>query len=197
VGLAWEPVPGKTSYTRDSELQNAETSAWGRAIVAVLAADTKKGIASAEEVQSRQSASPRSSESGVPSKAEIQGGTKSEPESRRVENARVGEGAAAPKAPSGSDEYDTLLAAAKVLSSPSEYDAVADVVARAREYGHDHSPAEKSSPPTREQMARAVSVFGSKTGVMRAFKERFHPGGTWSIQDISADDLDVLLRDSA
>jgi len=55
-GTAWEPVPGKTSFTRDSELQNAETSAWGRAIVAALAADTKKGIASAEEVRNRSSA---------------------------------------------------------------------------------------------------------------------------------------------
>lgn len=52
IGLAWEPVPGRTSFTRGSELQNAETSAWGRAIVAALAADTKRGIASSEEVQS-------------------------------------------------------------------------------------------------------------------------------------------------
>lgn len=52
-GTAWEPVPGKTPYTRDSELQNAETAAWGRAIVAALAADTKRGIASAEEVRNR------------------------------------------------------------------------------------------------------------------------------------------------
>lgn len=53
-GTAWEPVPGKTNFTRDSEVQNAETAAWGRAIVAVLAADTKRGIASAEEVRNRQ-----------------------------------------------------------------------------------------------------------------------------------------------
>lgn len=52
-GTAWERVPGLTNYTRNSELQNAETSAWGRAIVAVGAADTKKGIATAEDVQSR------------------------------------------------------------------------------------------------------------------------------------------------
>lgn len=54
VGTAWEPFPGKTPYTRDSELMNAETSAWGRAILAVGAADTRKGIASAEEVRNRQ-----------------------------------------------------------------------------------------------------------------------------------------------
>lgn len=54
-GTAWEPVPGRTPFTRDSELQNAETAAWGRAIVAVGAADTKRGgIASKQEVQHRQ-----------------------------------------------------------------------------------------------------------------------------------------------
>lgn len=52
TGLAWEVVPGKTTFTKDSELQNAETSAWGRAIVAVGAADAKK-IASKEEVRNR------------------------------------------------------------------------------------------------------------------------------------------------
>lgn len=54
IGTAWEPVPGPTKFTRDSELQNAETAAWGRAIVAALAADTTKGVASAEEVRNRQ-----------------------------------------------------------------------------------------------------------------------------------------------
>jgi hypothetical protein len=53
TGLAWEPVPGKTPYTKDSELQNAETSAWGRAIIAVGASDASK-VASADEVRNRQ-----------------------------------------------------------------------------------------------------------------------------------------------
>lgn len=53
VGAAWEPFPGKTSYTRDSELQNAETSAWGRAIVAALTTDSKGRIASREEVRNQ------------------------------------------------------------------------------------------------------------------------------------------------
>ena len=52
IGVAWEPFPGKTPYTRDSELQNAETSAWGRAIVAGLASESK-AIASAEDVRNR------------------------------------------------------------------------------------------------------------------------------------------------
>lgn len=53
IGCAWEYVPGKTNFTRGSELQNAETSAWGRAIVATLAADTKS-VSSAEEVRNRE-----------------------------------------------------------------------------------------------------------------------------------------------
>lgn len=54
VGTAWEPIPGPTQFTRDSEVQNAETAAWGRAMVAALAVDTRKGIASSEEVRNRQ-----------------------------------------------------------------------------------------------------------------------------------------------
>jgi hypothetical protein len=55
IGSAWEPVPGPTPFTRDSELMNAETSAWGRAIVA-LGFETKK-IASANEVRNLQGSS--------------------------------------------------------------------------------------------------------------------------------------------
>lgn len=54
IGTAWEPIPGPTRFTRDSEVQNAETAAWGRAMVAALAVDTRKGIASQEEVRNRQ-----------------------------------------------------------------------------------------------------------------------------------------------
>ena len=50
-GIAWEPVPGPTPFTKDSELMNAQTAAWGRAIVA-LGFDTKK-IASKQEVEAR------------------------------------------------------------------------------------------------------------------------------------------------
>jgi hypothetical protein len=57
IGLAWEPVPGKTPYTRDSEIMNAETSAWGRAIIAVGASDAKR-VASANEVRNRQQPDP-------------------------------------------------------------------------------------------------------------------------------------------
>lgn len=54
IGAAYECFPGRTPYTKGSELQNAETSAWGRAIVAALAADTRKGVASMEDVRNRQ-----------------------------------------------------------------------------------------------------------------------------------------------
>jgi hypothetical protein len=60
VAVAAEPAVGKTNFTRDSEVMNAETSAWGRAIVACLAADTQK-IASMEEVRNRQSDHPAAS----------------------------------------------------------------------------------------------------------------------------------------
>ena len=53
IGTAWEPIPGPTSFTKDSEVQNAETAAWGRALVAI-GAKTKNGIATAEEVTNRQ-----------------------------------------------------------------------------------------------------------------------------------------------
>jgi hypothetical protein len=53
IGMAYEVFPGKTPYTKGSELMNAETSAWGRAIVAALAADTSKSVASATEVRNR------------------------------------------------------------------------------------------------------------------------------------------------
>jgi hypothetical protein len=54
VGTAWEPVPGKTQFTRDSEVQNAETAAWGRAIVALGIGSKPGQLASREEVEARQ-----------------------------------------------------------------------------------------------------------------------------------------------
>lgn len=54
-GIAWEPFPGKTPYTRDSELMNAETAAWGRAIVA-LGLTANRKLASRQEVRARSEA---------------------------------------------------------------------------------------------------------------------------------------------
>lgn len=53
IGHAWEPFPGRTPYTKGSELMVLETSAWGRALAA-LGIATKAGIASADEVRAAQ-----------------------------------------------------------------------------------------------------------------------------------------------
>jgi hypothetical protein len=53
IGTAWEPIPGATPYTRGSEVMVAETSAWGRAMIASLAVESQR-IASKQEVKNRQ-----------------------------------------------------------------------------------------------------------------------------------------------
>jgi len=69
IGIAGEPVPGKTPYTKDSEIMNAETSAWGRAIIAVGASDAKR-VASANEVRNRQAHDPMADVEALLVKAE-------------------------------------------------------------------------------------------------------------------------------
>jgi len=54
---AWEPFPGKTPYTRDSEMMNASTSAVGRAI-GLLGIGLKKSIATSNEVRNRREDAP-------------------------------------------------------------------------------------------------------------------------------------------
>lgn len=51
-GIAWEPFPGGTPYTKDSELMNAETAAWGRAIIA-LGLVANRSLASRQEIRNR------------------------------------------------------------------------------------------------------------------------------------------------
>lgn len=72
IGVAWEPFPGRTPYTRDSELMNAETSAWGRAIVATLRSESK-AIASAEDVRNRQADAAADVRHANPATGEIKG----------------------------------------------------------------------------------------------------------------------------
>jgi len=55
---AWEPLPGRTPYTRDSELMVGMTSALGRAL-GYMGFGIAKSIASANEVQNRPPESPR------------------------------------------------------------------------------------------------------------------------------------------
>lgn len=50
IGTAQELAQGRTNFTRGSEMQNLETSSWGRAISA-LGVGIDKGIASRDEVQ--------------------------------------------------------------------------------------------------------------------------------------------------
>ena len=50
VGTAWEIVPGTTNFTRGSEIQNLETSCWGRAIGS-LGLGIEASIATLDEVE--------------------------------------------------------------------------------------------------------------------------------------------------
>jgi hypothetical protein len=52
IGFSSLEIPGRTPYTRGSEVENCETSAWGRAIAA-LGFEVKRGIASREEVANK------------------------------------------------------------------------------------------------------------------------------------------------
>ena len=52
---AWELFPGKTPYTKESEMMNAETSAVGRALWAV-GIEAKRGAASLEDVRNARAA---------------------------------------------------------------------------------------------------------------------------------------------
>jgi hypothetical protein len=49
---AWEPIPGLTPFTRNSEMMNASTSALGRVLGFMMSFGNK--MASAEEVRNRQ-----------------------------------------------------------------------------------------------------------------------------------------------
>lgn len=53
IGHASQEIPGNTSFTKGSEVENCETSAWGRAIAA-LGFEVKRGIATAEDVRNKQ-----------------------------------------------------------------------------------------------------------------------------------------------
>jgi hypothetical protein len=56
-GYSWMELPGSTPYTKGSELENTETSAWGRAIGA-LGIGIEKSIASAQEVRNKEAGEP-------------------------------------------------------------------------------------------------------------------------------------------
>lgn len=66
IGTAWEIVPGVTPFTRGSEIQNLETSAWGRAIGA-LGIGIDKSIATHEEIEAAKNRQPVISKEPTPS----------------------------------------------------------------------------------------------------------------------------------
>lgn len=68
VAAAWEPLPGRTPYTRDSELMVGMTSALGRAL-GYMGFGISKSIASANKVENRRTESPTIDETAL-------GGTK-------------------------------------------------------------------------------------------------------------------------
>jgi len=70
IAVAAEPVIGSSSFTRNSEVMNAETSAWGRAIMAALAVD-EPHIASREEVENRRNDEPQQRKTSAPSQSDI------------------------------------------------------------------------------------------------------------------------------
>lgn len=53
-GMGWSSmlIPGATPYTKGSEIENTETSAWGRAIAA-LGFEVRRGIASRDEIANK------------------------------------------------------------------------------------------------------------------------------------------------
>ncbi len=53
-GMGWSSmlIPGSTPYTKGSEIENTETSAWGRAIAA-LGFEVRRGIASRDEIENK------------------------------------------------------------------------------------------------------------------------------------------------
>lgn len=52
TGHSMLKIPGTTGFTKGSEVENAETSAWGRALAAA-GYEVKRGIASREEVANK------------------------------------------------------------------------------------------------------------------------------------------------
>lgn len=61
MATAWEPFPGATSFTRDSEMMNAETSALGR-VLAMCGVEVRADIASSNEMRARQEEAARRAE---------------------------------------------------------------------------------------------------------------------------------------
>ena len=57
TGTAMEPIPGSTPFTKGSEVENGETSAWGRALASIGLGGKK--IATADEVAVKRAEPPK------------------------------------------------------------------------------------------------------------------------------------------
>lgn len=175
TGSAWMVLPGKTPYTNGSELENCETSAWGRAIAAVgIAID--QGIATAQDIRSKhggevEAPSVVGSQQLAAAAAEAAGAT----------------GEPVPEADSPQVPLDTptvLPVAGSDLSVNAEPMAPApDPVAEAPEEPKKPSPKRsgKSVAPTPDPEAQAAPE-GTVTGIdyaefIRLVREKFIPNG--------------------
>lgn len=148
IGHAAEPYPGKTPYTKDSELMNAETSAWGRALVACLAADTKRGIASANEIAARQG-SPAS-----PGRTKGKGSTEAQ----------------ASTTPTGGSEQATPLSLPVGTEGESDSSGGRASASGAALSAPDFIPGVDEQPgePERERMNRRFHALGAELGLDHA-----------------------------
>ena len=103
VGHSFLAVPGSTPYTRGSELENAETSAVGRALV--FAGIPSKNVASAGEVRNKQAnrpaANPSSQQGGGSPTGPSAGGA---PRGEAGGESRMGKAAQTPKPPRATDD---------------------------------------------------------------------------------------------
>jgi hypothetical protein len=126
IGCAYEVFPGRTPYTAGSELQNAETAAWGRAIVAALAADTRAGVASQQEVRNRQA------ERGDTAGDAWGNATPAEPRTRG-QVSRPAQPASAPPAEEIDQDAQALADEAQQAVTLT---VIEDIHRRAREAGH-------------------------------------------------------------
>jgi hypothetical protein len=183
IGLAWEPFPGKTSFTRDSELQNAETSAWGRAIIAALAADTKKGIASADEIRARRSG-PEAPRTAAPL-----GGPDVAPESRpsptgATEGASGGlSGAPSPSSASGAGAEGKNQTDNKADPPSTGISTAAPSEVQGNKGVEPDATGKGGLGSTPDLLAKASALYGTESRVLRAAR---------LIQDFNtADEIDA------
>jgi hypothetical protein len=133
VASAQESLPGKTPYTRDSELMVGMTSAVGRAL-GYMGFGIDKSIASSNEVKAREQTRPATRPSGEPVEEPFTGGYQTETASRPS-------GDASPK------QLGLLRALARDRGIPAGrgvVDAVQSVVGRSLTKLDDLSKAEAS-----------------------------------------------------